>query len=99
MEHRGISGSSQPAKLALAMHKLVPINALLVTWPKMFFVQVKEHSVPQGRLKISQDAVPGILTHSPKSSKPRTASWVTFSRPCGTTLNVPMYPGLHPGLI
>ena len=45
--------------------------------------------VPQGRLKITQDAILG--THTSKriirnsGQQPRTMSWVTFSRPCGTT--------------
>jgi hypothetical protein len=33
---------------------------------------------------IARDTVPGIIIHSPKSSRPRTSFWATFSRPYGT---------------
>jgi hypothetical protein len=43
----------------------------------------------KGRLKITQDAILGTSTSEMDCSrfgaaKPRTLSWVTFSRPCGT---------------
>jgi hypothetical protein len=49
---------------------------------------ISANSVPQGRLKITQDAVPGILTHPPKFSKRRTVVVASFSRPCGTKFEI-----------
>ncbi len=50
--------------------------------------------VPEGRLRVAQDAVLGVYTHNDEKSRkgrlkvnqvePRTASWVIFNRPCGT---------------
>jgi hypothetical protein len=49
----------------------------------------RDEPAPQGRLKITQDAILGYLTSeidlfAIRGSQPRTMSWVTLSRPCGT---------------
>jgi hypothetical protein len=49
----------------------------------------RHEPVPQGRLKIPQDAILGYLSlknglFAIRGSQPGTMSWVTFSRPSGT---------------
>jgi hypothetical protein len=51
--------------------------------------EIRDEPVPQGRLKITQDAILGYFYRrnglfAIRNSQPRTMSWVTFSRPCGT---------------
>ncbi len=58
-----------------------------------------QRAVPQGRLKVTQDMVLGWLTriaNSPfqRQRHPRIASWVIFSRPCGTGPLSNLSPGL-----
>jgi hypothetical protein len=61
------------------------------------WVSVRQRVVPQGRLKITQDAIlgyfylrKGLITI--RSSQPRTMSWVTFSRPYGTSFVSRIFP-------
>jgi hypothetical protein len=81
----------------------VPQGRLRVAQDAVLGRIYKDELVPQGRLKVAQDGSPGYPPHFPKSPQlacrpPRTPSWATFSRPCGTGLAGHLHPGLRPGL-